>query len=170
MPVNPELELTLGSPARSGERAAQGVLAAVCLAALMLPLTFVGVAVATPAIGRELGGSPLELSWTTNAFMLSFGSVLMAAGTLADEFGRKRLFSLGVALFALTSLALVFAPSLLWLNLLRGVQGWPARLPWPAVRRPWPRRSMARAGPVPSVCWAPPSGSAWPSGRSWPGC
>lgn len=123
MPVNPELELTLGSPARSGERAAQGVLAAVCLAALMLPLTFVGVAVATPAIGRELGGSPQELSWTTNAFMLSFGSVLMAAGTLADEFGRKRLFSLGVALFALTSLALVFAPSLLWLNLLRGVQG-----------------------------------------------
>lgn len=34
------------------------VLAAVCLAALILPLTFVGVAVATPAIGRELGGGP----------------------------------------------------------------------------------------------------------------
>ncbi|AZD29584.1 MFS transporter [Pseudomonas chlororaphis] len=99
------------------------VLAAVCLAALILPLTFVGVAVATPAIGRELGGGPLALSWITNAFMLSFGSVLMAAGTLADEYGRKRVFSLGVGLFALTSLALAFAPSLLWLDLLRAVQG-----------------------------------------------
>lgn len=121
--MNPELELSLGQPARARERASYGVLAAVCLAALMLPLTFVGVAVATPAIGRELGGSPLALSWTTNAFMLTFGSVLMAAGTLADEYGRKRLFSLGVALFGLSSLALVFVPSLLWLNLLRGVQG-----------------------------------------------
>ncbi|AIS13135.1 MFS transporter [Pseudomonas chlororaphis subsp. aurantiaca] len=99
------------------------VLAAVCLAALILPLTFVGVAVATPAIGRELGGGPLALSWITNAFMLSFGSVLMAAGTLADEYGRKRVFSLGVGLFALTSLALAFAPSVLWLDLLRALQG-----------------------------------------------
>ncbi|MGC5698655.1 MFS transporter [Pseudomonas sp. NFXW11] len=121
--MNPELELSLGQPTATQQRSAYGVLAAVCLAALMLPLTFVGVAVATPAIGHELGGSPLALSWTTNAFMLTFGSVLMAAGTLADEFGRKRLFSLGVALFGLTSLALVFVPSLLWLNLLRGVQG-----------------------------------------------
>ncbi|MCS4259298.1 MFS transporter [Pseudomonas protegens] len=121
--MNPELELPLGQAAQSRRQSAHGVLAAVCLAALMLPLTFVGVAVATPAIGHELGGSPLALSWTTNAFMLTFGSVLMAAGTLADEFGRKRLFSLGVALFGLSSLALVFVPSLLWLNLLRGVQG-----------------------------------------------
>ncbi|NBF02088.1 MFS transporter [Pseudomonas sp. Fl5BN2] len=121
--MNPEFDLTQGPLAPTREPLAYGVLAAVCLAALMLPLTFVGVAVATPAIGRELGGSPLALSWTTNAFMLTFGSVLMAAGTLADEFGRKRLFSLGVALFGLTSLALVFVPSLLWLNLLRGVQG-----------------------------------------------
>lgn len=121
--MNPELELSLGQSARSRQQSASGVLAAVCLAALMLPLTFVGVAVATPAIAHELGGSPLALSWTTNAFMLTFGSVLMAAGTLADEFGRKRVFSLGVALFGLSSLALVLVPSLLWLNVLRGVQG-----------------------------------------------
>lgn len=139
------------------------VLAAVCLAALILPLTFVGVAVATPAIGRELGGGPLALSWITNAFMLSFGSVLMAAGTLADEYGRKRVFSLGVGLFALTSLALAFAPSVLWLDLLRAVQG-------RAARRPWPKSLKARRGPAPSACWAPPSASAWHSGRSSPGC
>ncbi|MCX7080217.1 MAG: MFS transporter, partial [Pseudomonas sp.] len=54
----------------SSTRDPYGVLAAVCLAALILPLTFVGVAVATPAIGRELGGSAMALSWMTNAFML----------------------------------------------------------------------------------------------------
>ena len=58
------------------------VLAAVCMAALALPLAFSGGAVATPAIGRDLSGSPVEMNWVTNAFMLTFGSLLMAAGTL----------------------------------------------------------------------------------------
>lgn len=78
-----------------------GVLAAVCAAALALPLTFSGGAVATPAIGRDLGGSPAAMNWITNAFMLTFGSLLMAAGTLADRFGRRRLFAYGAAGFAL---------------------------------------------------------------------
>jgi MFS family permease len=62
------------------------ILAAVCLSALVLPLSFTGGAVATPAIGRDLGGSPVALTWITNAFMLSFGSLLMAAGALADVY------------------------------------------------------------------------------------
>jgi MFS family permease len=99
------------------------VLGAVCLAALVLPLSFAGAAVATPAIGRDLGGIPLALNWITNAFMLSFGSFLMAAGALADEFGRKRLFSIGIALFVATSLALGFAPTVVWLDVLRAIQG-----------------------------------------------
>lgn len=45
-------------------------LAAICLSALVLPLSFTGGAVATPAIGRDLGGSPVALTWITNAFML----------------------------------------------------------------------------------------------------
>lgn len=121
--MNSPIDLPASAAPTTHNASAYGVLAAVCLAALILPLTFVGVAVATPAIGRELGGSPLALSWITNAFMLSFGSALMAAGTLADEYGRKRVFSLGVGLFALTSLALAFAPSVLWLDALRAVQG-----------------------------------------------
>jgi len=99
------------------------VLAAVCMAALALPLAFSGGAVATPAIGRDLGGSPVAMNWITNAFMLAFGSLLMAAGTLADRFGRKRLFVCGVAGFTLTSIALGFAPSILVVDLLRGAQG-----------------------------------------------
>lgn len=99
------------------------ILAAVCMAALVLPLSFSGGAVATPAIGRELGGSAVSLTWITNAFMLSFGSLLMAAGALADQFGRKRLFIFGMALFSLTSLALAFAPTVGCLDALRAIQG-----------------------------------------------
>ena len=99
------------------------ILAAICLAALVLPLSFSGGAVATPAISRDLGGSPVALTWITNAFMLSFGSLLMAAGTLADQFGRKRLFASGMALFVGSSLALTLAPSVVWLDIFRAVQG-----------------------------------------------
>ncbi len=99
------------------------LLGAVCLAALALPLSFTGGAVATPAIARDLGGDPAALLWITNAFMLTFGASLMAAGSLADRYGRKRVFALGVGGFAVTSLALGAAPTLLLLDLLRGLQG-----------------------------------------------
>lgn len=99
------------------------VLAAVCLSALAIPLCFTGPAVAMGAIGRELGGGPLAMNWISNAFMLTFGSSLMLAGTLADRFGRKRLFLLGAAGFGLFSVALAQAPDILAFNLLRGGQG-----------------------------------------------
>jgi MFS family permease len=99
------------------------ILAAICLAALVLPLSFSGGAVATPAIGRELGGDPTLLTWVTNAFMLTFGSLLMAAGALADQFGRKKLFVYGLGGFIITSAAMSFAPSVLALDLLRALQG-----------------------------------------------
>ena len=111
------------SPSNQTKGEQLSVLFTVCLAALILPLNFVSGAVATPAIARELGGSAQALSWITNAFMLSFGCFLMAAGTLADEFGRKKVFVIGVAGFALLSLLQSFSSSLLWIDLLRGAQG-----------------------------------------------
>lgn len=99
------------------------VLGSVCLAALILPLSFSAGAVATPAIGRELGGSPEALTWITNGFMLTFGSLLMAAGTLADRYGRRLVFTLGVAIVTGFSLALGLAPSVWSIDLLRAGQG-----------------------------------------------
>lgn len=99
------------------------VLFAICLAAIILPLSFVSGSIATPVIGRELGGSAQALSWITNAFMLSFGCFLMAAGALADEIGRKKVFIIGVSFFALFSGLIGFSSSLLWIDLMRAAQG-----------------------------------------------
>lgn len=93
------------------------------MAAVALPLSFSGGAVATPAIGRDLHGGTVAMNWITNAFMLAFGSFLMAAGALADQFGRKRVFAIGVGGFTLMSVALAFAPSMLAVDLLRAAQG-----------------------------------------------
>lgn len=108
----------------SRTRASQlSVLGAVLLAALTLPLSFTGSALATPAIGRELGGNPVALTWITNAFMLTFGSLMMAAGALADQYGRKRVFSIGVGLFVAVSLGIGFVKSVWAVDFLRAAQG-----------------------------------------------
>ncbi|WP_263263460.1 MFS transporter [Pseudomonas sp. RIT-PI-S] len=99
------------------------LLAAICLAACVLPLSFTGGAVATPLLGQALEATPMQLAWVTNAFMLSFGSLLMAAGALADRFGRQRLFLCGTGLFCLASLLIACSSSVVWIDCLRAVQG-----------------------------------------------
>ena len=112
--------LSLNTDTPSGR---QSVVLAVCLAALVLPLSFSGAAVGTPAIGRDLGGSGVALTWITNAFMLTFGSLLMTAGTLADRYGRKRIFVGGMIVFVIFSLLLTFAQSVWLVDLYRAGQG-----------------------------------------------
>jgi MFS family permease len=104
------------------------LLAGVCMAVLVLPLNFGGAAVTAPAMGAALGGSPVAVNWILNAFMLCFGSCLMASGALADQFGRKRAFAVGVLLFAATSLGIAAAPGLMWVDILRALQGIAASL------------------------------------------
>jgi len=99
------------------------ILIAICCAAAAMPLTFTGPAVALPAIARSLGGDPVALNWVTNAFMLTFGSCLLAAGSLADSYGRKTVFLLGLGAFVLFSAALAFAPGILAFDILRALQG-----------------------------------------------
>lgn len=107
-------------------------LLSVSLAAISMPLAFTGPAVALRAISHDLGGNPVELNWATNAFMLTFGSGLMAAGALADSFGRKRVFLAGTVGVALMSLLLAFSGSLPWFDLMRAAQGVAAALAFSA--------------------------------------
>jgi len=112
---------TVGPGVSDGAR--YGRLAAVCLAALMIPLAFTGPAVSAPAIKADLGGSVVALNWVVNAWMLTFAASVMATGALADLIGRKRCFLTGVGGFIVISALIGLAPSVLVLDLLRGVQG-----------------------------------------------
>lgn len=93
------------------------------MAATLLPLSFTGGVVTTPAIQRMLGGSPGELSWLTNGFMLTFGSFLLTAGIAADATGKKPVFIAGAALFCLSSIFTVLTNNLMMSGILRCVQG-----------------------------------------------
>ncbi|MCO5961097.1 MFS transporter [Sinorhizobium meliloti] len=99
------------------------VLVAICVSAVIIPLVFTGPAISTPAVGRDLGGDQASLSWIVNAYAIAFGGCVMAAGALGDQIGRKRCFVTGLIIFATTSILIAFAPSLLMLNLLRGLEG-----------------------------------------------
>ncbi len=91
------------------------------------------VNVALPSIGRALRFSQDNLSWVVNAYTLFFGGFLLLGGRLADRLGRRRLFIVGMILFALASLAGGLAQSDVWLIVARAVQGLGAALVSPAA-------------------------------------
>ncbi len=99
------------------------VLACVCMASATMPMVFTGPAVALGGIADALHASAASLAWVTNAFMLAFGSCLLAAGALADRMGRRRVFLAGAWLFLVASAALPFATGMAVFNALRGLQG-----------------------------------------------
>ncbi|EGH34127.1 major facilitator transporter, partial [Pseudomonas syringae pv. japonica str. M301072] len=61
-----------------------GQLLAACLTGILIPLCFTGPAVVLPSINQALGGSAVELTWVINAYILTYGSAMMAAGSLTD--------------------------------------------------------------------------------------
>jgi EmrB/QacA subfamily drug resistance transporter len=80
------------------------------------------VNVALPSIARGLHGSLSDLQWTVDAYTLVIASLLMASGSMADRFGRKRVFQVGLALFTLGSLLCSVATSVIALVLFRCLQ------------------------------------------------
>jgi EmrB/QacA subfamily drug resistance transporter len=91
------------------------------------------VNVALPSIGRDLDFAQEDLSWVINAYTLFFGGFLLLGGRLADLLGRRRMFIVGLVVFALASLAGGLAQSDLWLIVARAVQGLGAALLSPAA-------------------------------------
>ncbi|MCW2964683.1 MAG: transporter, partial [Actinomycetia bacterium] len=88
---------------------------------LLLDITIVNIAL--PAIQRALGASFSDLQWVVDAYALALATCVLTAGSLADLFGRKRLFLLGIALFTIASVACGLANDPLFLIVARGVQG-----------------------------------------------
>lgn len=101
-------------------------LAAVALSSLMFGLEISSVPVILPTLERTLGADFIQLQWVMNAYTVAVAGVLMAAGAIADRFGRKRLFLIGVAAFGLTSLACGVTDDvavLIGARLLQGIAG-----------------------------------------------
>ena len=98
-------------------------LLAVSVAIFMLLLDITVVNVALPDIQRSLHSSFGDLQWVVNAYALTLAAFLLTAGALADLFGRRRVFVLGLAIFTASSAACGLAGSPLTLNLARAVQG-----------------------------------------------
>jgi EmrB/QacA subfamily drug resistance transporter len=95
----------------------------VCGATLMLLVDVTIVQVALPAIQRRLHTSFSDQEWVISGYALTLSAVLLMMGSLADRFGRKAIFCLGVVLFTLSSLACGLAPNAPVLIFARGVQG-----------------------------------------------
>jgi EmrB/QacA subfamily drug resistance transporter len=81
------------------------------------------VAIALPAIRTDLGAPVSGLEWTVNAYTLSFAVLLLTGGALGDRFGRRRMFTIGVAVFTTGSAAAALAPTIGALVAARAVQG-----------------------------------------------
>ncbi|MGY1771981.1 MFS transporter [Blastococcus sp. SYSU D00813] len=113
-------------PAPSGaapDPARWWTLAAVCTGVFMLLLDVTIVNVALPDIATELDASLSDLQWVIDAYALSLAALLLTAGSLADLFGRRRVFVIGLALFTAGSLACGLAQDILFLCLARAFQG-----------------------------------------------
>ena len=86
-------------PGRSPAAERHALLVLICTSApsFMIQLDANIVSVSLPAIARSLGASFAGIEWVISAYILSFASLLLPAGALADRFGRKRLLILGVS-------------------------------------------------------------------------
>jgi EmrB/QacA subfamily drug resistance transporter len=89
------------------------------------------VNVALPALANGLHADPSILSWAINAYLLPLGALILLGGSLGDHFGRRRLFLIGLLLFASASILCAVAPSFAWLLAGRSVQGMGAALLMP---------------------------------------
>jgi EmrB/QacA subfamily drug resistance transporter len=98
-------------------------LAVVCAATAMLMLDIAVVNTALSRIAEDLNTGLSGLQWVVDAYTLALASVVLTAGSLADRFGRKRLFTVGLIIFTAASAACAAATDIVFLDAARAVQG-----------------------------------------------
>ena len=112
-------------PAAMTRRSAMA-LSAVCLSCLMFGLEISSIPAILPTLERALHADFQQLQWIMNAYTIAVTTVLMATGTLADRYGRKRIFIATLAAFGLTSLICGVTenvPTLIAARFLQGASG-----------------------------------------------
>jgi EmrB/QacA subfamily drug resistance transporter len=104
-------------------RTQRWTLAVVCAATAMLMLDIAVVNTALSAIAADLDTGLSGLQWVVDAYTLALAATVITAGSLADRFGHRRLFGIGLAVFTATSLLCAAAQSITMLNASRAAQG-----------------------------------------------
>lgn len=103
--------------------ATRWVIALTGLGSLMAALDTLVVSTALSTIRVDLDATVEQLEWTVNAYNLSFAVLLLTGAALGDRFGRRRLYAVGLGLFAAASAASALAPDAGWLIAARAAQG-----------------------------------------------
>jgi EmrB/QacA subfamily drug resistance transporter len=99
------------------------ILAVAILGSSMAFIDGTVVNVALPALQSSLGGTVIDMQWVVEAYGLFLGALILAGGSMGDLFGRRRMFLLGVIVFAVASAACGLAPNIRGLEIARAVQG-----------------------------------------------
>ena len=108
---------------RTNDRGRWIALYVLCAGMLMIVLDVTVVNVALPSIQRDLGFSQASLAWVVNAYLISFGGLLLLAGRFGDLISRRTVFLSGLALFTGASLLCGLAQSQAMLIAARFIQG-----------------------------------------------
>jgi EmrB/QacA subfamily drug resistance transporter len=127
------MSTSLTPPAAEPDPRRWKALALLCTAFFMVILDSAIVVVALPSIDADLHFSTGDLQWVLSAYLLSFGGLLLLGGRAADRLGRRRVFMVGTALFALASLACGLSGSVPALIGARVVQGVAAAIMTPTA-------------------------------------
>jgi EmrB/QacA subfamily drug resistance transporter len=101
----------------------RSVLLVATFAAFLTPFLSSAINLALPAIGLDLNASAIGLGWIASSFILSSAIFLLPFGRLADIVGRKKIFSIGILLFTITTFLIIFCKTLTALIILRIFQG-----------------------------------------------
>ncbi|MGZ4443847.1 MAG: MFS transporter, partial [Nocardioidaceae bacterium] len=129
------LEATVPAPAEAGpgHRHLGWALVLISVAQLMVVLDATIANIALPYIGHDLDISRANLSWVITGYALSFGGLLLLGGRLGDLYGRRRLFMIGVSIFAVASLLGGLAQNETMLLSSRALQGLGAAIASPTA-------------------------------------
>jgi MFS family permease len=125
------------------------VLALTSIASFMIAVDVLVVAMALDQIGREFGTQVEALQWTINAYALTFAVLLMTASVAGDRYGRRRIFVLGLVIFAAASAGCALATTIAALITARAVQGVGA-----AILMPMALAQVTAAYPPERRTWA----------------
>ncbi len=117
------MSVALSEPLRVSSPGGRWVLLASILGSGLAGIDATVVNVALPAIGRDLDTDFAALQWTVSAYALTLASLILLGGSLGDRYGRRRVFTIGVAWFAIASLLCGLAPTAPLLVAARALQG-----------------------------------------------